>query len=100
MAVIPSCDSVAVRHKAVLKHAQSKRWHEVRCGPANAKSSGLRAICGRCFPPASHPFHRHNPARGFVNFGFRDKSSGRKRKPGQGPTAEICAELKTGEAVL
>jgi len=37
MAAVPSCVLVAVRHKAVLKHTQSRRWREVRCGPANAK---------------------------------------------------------------
>jgi hypothetical protein len=34
---------MAARPKAVLKHAQSKRWREVRCGLANAE----RLDCGR-----------------------------------------------------
>jgi len=51
MAVVPRCDFVAVRHKAVLKHAQSKRWREVRCGPANAE----RLDCVRFIAAISHP---------------------------------------------
>jgi len=76
---IPRYDLVAARYKAVLQLAQSERWREVWCGPANA--SGLRAIYRRCFPPTSHPIRRQNPVRGFANFGFRNKSSGRKNKP-------------------
>jgi len=71
LAAVPRCDLVAARYKAVLKHAQSKRWREVWCGPANA--SGLRAIYRRFFPPTSHLIHRQYPARGFANFGFRVK---------------------------
>jgi len=69
MAAIPRCVLVAVRYKAVLKHAQSKSWCEVRCDPVNA--SGLRTIYRRCFPPPSHPIRRQYPLRGFANFGFR-----------------------------
>jgi len=39
MALVPRGGLVAVRFKAVLKHAQSKRWRDVRCGPVNAKSN-------------------------------------------------------------
>ena len=51
MAVVPSCDLVAVRHKAVLKHAQSRRWREVWCDPANAK----RLDCVRFIAAVSRP---------------------------------------------
>jgi len=51
MAAVPRCDLVAARPKAVLKHAQSKRWREVWCGPANAK----RLDCMRFIAAISHP---------------------------------------------
>ena len=52
---IPRCDLVAGRHKAVLKHAQSKCWREVRCGPANAE----RLDCVRFIAAVS----RRHPTR-------------------------------------
>jgi len=71
MAAVSSCDLVAVPHKAVLKHAQSRRWRDVRCGPANAK----RLDCGRFIAavarPTSNQIRRQYPVQRFANFGFR-----------------------------
>jgi len=51
MAAVPRCDLVAVRCQAMLKLAQSKRWREMRCGPANAK----RLDYGRFIAAVSRP---------------------------------------------
>ena len=59
MAAVPSCDLVAGRSKAVLKHAQSKRWREVRCGPANAKSLD----CVRFIAAVSRPHSTRTTAK-------------------------------------
>jgi len=59
MAAVTSCDLVAGRSKAVLKHAQSKRWREVRCGLASA----MRLDCGRLIAAVSRP----HPTRSTAN---------------------------------
>ena len=47
------------RRKAVLKHTQSKRWRDVRCGPANAK----RLDCARFIAAFSGHAHKCPAAR-------------------------------------
>jgi hypothetical protein len=44
---------MAARPKAVLKHAQSKRWREVRCGPANAERLDCKRFIA-AFPAPAH----------------------------------------------
>ena len=52
----------------------SKRWREIRCGPAQRAASGRRAIDRRFFRPRPQRPCRHNPARIFSRFGARVES--------------------------
>jgi hypothetical protein len=56
LAAVSNRSIIAMQHKAVLKHTQSRRWREVWCGPSGAKRLDcvrLIAALSRSFPTPS-----------------------------------------------
>ena len=97
MAVVPRGDLVSVRHKAVLKHAQSKCWREVWWGPANAK----RLDCVRFIAAVSHPHPTRSAAKirceGSPNFGFRvQETAAADRSPSRPSSRSRPSKIVSG----
>jgi hypothetical protein len=80
---------IAARPKAVLKHSQSKRWREVRCGLANAK----RLDCVRfiaAFPTLAQPWRRPSSEFEFNRVGRTDLLGGQRQSLFSLATIIIC----------